>query len=490
MAGARFLGFFGQQSDAEVSSNFKMVEELERSGTLTSPACINAFLAVDRGAFWTENSGVTYIDMPLRSGKLHQSAPHIYARALEAMMPLRPGMSFLNIGSGTGYFSCIVAELIGNESINDGIELSPEALAHSEERCRLHGRNNIEFSLGNAYRLDVESSMKYDRIYIGACASLRAQSLYSLLEIGGILLAPFQKGHAQQLCRVVRKSEAKFEVEVLNLVHFAMLVEPTSRDTPEHSNSQEDRNARCSGGILLGVPPTFALRQRPWTFERSWTYPQTFQVVAKAVLHANRFPIDSNAPYLPPEIWQMHILPWCQRAWFDEPPIKPAPENVVGINRAVEAMRNAINNVRRVPCAALSKLWSPHNRDLNGNIGSTSEIREVAVAEIRSEGDGLGFSLLPVDEPSRTQRLEPRHVHTGPQFNWLPSCIASAQIISKLLHILDRCGTPVRAGARHVFRCWALIWTFAVRQLSVLYSGRGSSRERRGSFRILLEDET
>jgi protein-L-isoaspartate O-methyltransferase len=52
---------------------------------------------------------------------VHISAPHIYASAMEAL-DLVPdsSLSFLNIGSGTGYISCIVAEILGPKSIHYG----------------------------------------------------------------------------------------------------------------------------------------------------------------------------------------------------------------------------------------------------------------------------------------------------------------------------------------------------------------------------------
>lgn len=66
-----------------------------------------------------ENSA--HLDQPLKDGHLHISAPHIYGSAMEALeLPPNSSTSFLNIGSGTGYLSCIVAEVLGAKSINFG----------------------------------------------------------------------------------------------------------------------------------------------------------------------------------------------------------------------------------------------------------------------------------------------------------------------------------------------------------------------------------
>ncbi|CAE7235682.1 PUT1 [Symbiodinium natans] len=229
-------------------------------------------------------------------------------------MPLKAGMSFLNIGSGTGYFSCLVAEVVGECGVNDGLELWPENVSHAQERCASLGKHHIEFNVGNVYQLDVNLGMRYDRIYIGACACPRAQYLYSLLEVGGVLVGPFQSGHSQQLRRVVRESEAHFKIEVLNSVHFASLVEPPA--TQEIS----DLDAPAPLGVLPvvglpGVPFSFALRQKPWSVERNWAYPRSFRQVA-AVLMQNQ---ASGLGLVPLELWVEHILPWCPRWWFDVP---------------------------------------------------------------------------------------------------------------------------------------------------------------------------
>ena len=67
------------------------------------------------------NEEYAYSDQPLREGNIHISAPHIYCSALE-VLELQPesSLSFLNIGSGTGYLSCIVAEILGPKSLNFG----------------------------------------------------------------------------------------------------------------------------------------------------------------------------------------------------------------------------------------------------------------------------------------------------------------------------------------------------------------------------------
>mmetsp|Transcript_908 Transcript_908/g.880 ORF Transcript_908/g.880 Transcript_908/m.880 type:complete len:600 (-) Transcript_908:113-1912(-) len=350
--------FGGNPHDEEFNhspaTNHAMVQELARSAALRSPDCIAAFHAADRRHFWLSGGGgspeLVYADMPLRTGRLHLSAPHIYAKALESLMPLQAGMSFLNVGSGTGYFNSIVGELIGNQATNHGIDIWPETVAHARERCRLRGTRNIEFTVGNVYQLDVNHTMRYDRIYLGACANSRSKYLYRLLEVGGVLIGPFQAGHTQQLRRVVRHTETQFNVEVLGSVQFACLVEPAPTLPPPEpvstiamptevairaTHMAVPISRRVSVGSVVGagsttdadgssqsmglpdVPFNFALSERPWTPERCWLYPVAYKRVVSMSLRCR--PRNHTTPCLPTEIWVRHIFPWCPRWWFEPP---------------------------------------------------------------------------------------------------------------------------------------------------------------------------
>eukprot|EP00927_Polykrikos_kofoidii_P057110 TRINITY_DN5121_c0_g1_i1.p1 TRINITY_DN5121_c0_g1~~TRINITY_DN5121_c0_g1_i1.p1 ORF type:complete len:624 (+),score=120.36 TRINITY_DN5121_c0_g1_i1:207-1874(+) len=355
-----------------------MVESLIRSGALWNPLCSKAFKAVDRRHFWLADTGsLAYADMPLRNGKLHISAPHIYSRALESLMPLKPGMSFLNVGSGTGYFNSIVSELTGPMATNHGVDIVQDTVEHARRRCALVDKTYIDFTVGNVYKLDVDRTSRYDRIYLGACANSRSKYLYRLLEVGGILIGPFQVGHMQQLRRVVRQTETEFNVEVLGSVQFASLVEPEPAPSPPRESptsgqlvppppAPPDRllsdfapppriiappappspprrwslmqatgtrelrvgsgdvstsNGRRASVVseekcagLPGVPFSFALSERPWTLERSWLYPVSFRRVVAMGMTSR--PLDPGRPCIPPDLWTQHILPLCQRWWF------------------------------------------------------------------------------------------------------------------------------------------------------------------------------
>jgi hypothetical protein len=220
-------------------------------------------------------------------------------------------MSFLNIGAGTGYFSSIVSELCGPDAISDGLDIWSETVEHARECCQKIGKWQIRFTLGNVYQLDVEQGMRYDRIYLGACGNDRSKYLYNLLEVGGILIGPFEVGHMQQLCRVVRQTEVDFAVEILSHEQFTILVEPPPLLPPQGA---------AAGNIgkigLEGVPFTFALLERPWTLKRNLAYPINFRKIVCLALHGRTKLGDQFPLSLPPEIWSNHILPFCARAWF------------------------------------------------------------------------------------------------------------------------------------------------------------------------------
>lgn len=54
-----------------------------------------------------------YEDRAWRYGHVHLSAPCIYTRAMESLY-LERGLSLLNIGSGTGYFSTMAGLVLGH----------------------------------------------------------------------------------------------------------------------------------------------------------------------------------------------------------------------------------------------------------------------------------------------------------------------------------------------------------------------------------------
>ena len=65
---------------------------------------------------------MAHSDQPLKEGRVHISAPHMYGAAIQAL-DLVPdsSISFLNVGSGTGYITCIAAEILGPNCLHYGV---------------------------------------------------------------------------------------------------------------------------------------------------------------------------------------------------------------------------------------------------------------------------------------------------------------------------------------------------------------------------------
>ena len=86
---------------------------------------------------------------------------------LEAL-ELGKGLSFLNLGSGSGYLSALVAQLIGETAVNVGIEQWECNVKLARQNCASLGLDRIHFIQGDVYEIDTGNSIQFDRIYIGA----------------------------------------------------------------------------------------------------------------------------------------------------------------------------------------------------------------------------------------------------------------------------------------------------------------------------------
>jgi protein-L-isoaspartate O-methyltransferase len=110
-------------------------------------------------------------------------------------------VSFLNIGSGTGYVSCIVSQIVGPTGTCFGVEIHEDVLQHCQEamgrwKQHIHPQEHpyMKFVHGNGLQIDSsqgEPAVGFDRIYVGASVERsNLNRLASLLRPGGILVGP------------------------------------------------------------------------------------------------------------------------------------------------------------------------------------------------------------------------------------------------------------------------------------------------------------
>lgn len=93
--------------------NDDLIDNLKEAQYIRTDRVEQAFRAIDRGDYYLDDyRDNAYKDLAWKHGNIHLSAPCIYSEVMEALK-LQPGLSFLNLGSGTGYLSTMVGLIIG-----------------------------------------------------------------------------------------------------------------------------------------------------------------------------------------------------------------------------------------------------------------------------------------------------------------------------------------------------------------------------------------
>jgi len=318
------------------------VDKLTRFGVITSDHVEDGFRQVDRKFFVPRgNASIAHSDQPLKHGNVHISAPHIYGSAIEALdLVPNSSMSFLNIGSGTGYISCIVAAILGPNSLNYGVELHDDVIEHCKtsiakwKTAAVEDRNegptfhfvdataDIHIIKGNGLNIltsQGEGVVGFDRIYIGAAVDKEdLANIIELLSPGGILVGPVD----DELVKVARVGVIARRLEA---DHMDSGDEDLS-DLNEEFTSQILSGVRFAPLVMSPVVNTI-IPSRVWSPSLQRGYPCEFKLASKQLLMCSnsqlvqpiRLPsieerINVSA-MLPRTIW-LEILSYTHRKWF------------------------------------------------------------------------------------------------------------------------------------------------------------------------------
>ncbi|KAK9883299.1 hypothetical protein WA026_001480 [Henosepilachna vigintioctopunctata] len=208
--------------------NDELINNLLGTEYIKSSQVERVFRAVDRAAYFLpDGRGNAYKDTAWKSGNLHISAPCVYSEVMENLC-LKPGLSFLNLGSGTGYLSTMVGLILGKHGVNHGIEIHEDVVEYAYkklEEFKKHSGAIDEFDFceptfykGNC--LCLSENRLYDRVYCGAeCPPSYELYMKNLLTIGGILVIPIE----DNLMQFTRISETVWHSKRLLPVSFAPL---------------------------------------------------------------------------------------------------------------------------------------------------------------------------------------------------------------------------------------------------------------------------
>ncbi len=205
--------------DSYAGYRARLVERLQEQG-IRDLAVLRAVGETPRHLFVPEALRErAYEDMALPIGRGQTiSQPLTHARYLEALA-LRGHERVLEIGTGTGYQTALLARLAAQvfsvERLNDLASRAREALAQA-------GARNTTVLVGDG-SLGWRPYAPYDAILVAAAGPAVPQPLFEQLAEGGRLLMPVGPPGAQVIVRVTRRGSERVE-ERLATASFVPLI--------------------------------------------------------------------------------------------------------------------------------------------------------------------------------------------------------------------------------------------------------------------------
>jgi protein-L-isoaspartate(D-aspartate) O-methyltransferase len=226
------------------TSRKRMLAEIEQEVEYTSrligkrrlaPAVMQAMGRVLREAFVPPDlQAYAYDNGPLPIGHGQTiSQPYIVALMTD-LLQLEPDHSVLEVGTGSGYQTAVLAELARKVFT---MELIPELGEASMSRLQRLNYTNIEYRTGNGY-LGWPEYAPYDAIIVTAAAPYIPQPLIDQLKPGGRLVLPVGQPYMhQELVVVTRDEQGETRTRDILGVSFVPLVgeqEPDGDDRLLH----------------------------------------------------------------------------------------------------------------------------------------------------------------------------------------------------------------------------------------------------------------
>lgn len=202
----------------------RLVQRLREQG-IANLAVLERIRNVPRHIFVDEALGSrAYEDtaLPISYGQTI-SQPYIVARMTEALLEAGAAENILEVGTGCGYQTAVLAPLVARLYTIERIE---PLLARARERLKELGIRNVRFRHGDG-TLGWKAHAPFDGILVAAAPLTVPAALVRQLRVGGRLLVPIGPEGEQELVRFTRREQG-MQRESLGAVAFVPLLGGTA----------------------------------------------------------------------------------------------------------------------------------------------------------------------------------------------------------------------------------------------------------------------
>ena len=134
---------------------------------------------------------------------VNNGQPSLHAGCLAALA-VAEGETVVQIGAGAGYYTAILARLVGPSGKVHAYEIAPDIAERA--RKNLAGFPQVEVRAGSGVAGDLP---KADAIYVNAAASHPVRAWLDALEPGGRLLFPLQAANSSGAMLMITRPEAE-----------------------------------------------------------------------------------------------------------------------------------------------------------------------------------------------------------------------------------------------------------------------------------------
>jgi protein-L-isoaspartate(D-aspartate) O-methyltransferase len=210
----------------------KLVEILRQKG-IRNELILEAIGKIPRHAFLDRAfEEWAYKDVPFPIGA-DQTISQPYTVAFQTwLLEIKEKDVVLEIGTGSGYQACVLAEL-GAKVYT--IERQESLFHKTNKLLKKLGFNRVRTFLGDGTK-GLPRFAPFDKILVTAGATEVPESLLDQLKVGGYLVIPVGGGEDQEMLRVQKMKEHKYETKRYGRFRFVPFLPGVQKDSKGKKN--------------------------------------------------------------------------------------------------------------------------------------------------------------------------------------------------------------------------------------------------------------